>query len=187
MFSQLGPLFKTTFRKAESNDTRQKIPHEEHDRHQKKQNEDQAKNDRQEVWEDHTDVSIGALRAFLINFLKELPEAQAIGIPAALPQKHNVRPPQKSRPTSTKNAKAIRAYQAQAAYMVAPPAEKQQTGNTENPPKTSRPAIANKEMRDIYQLIDNLEILSNRGVQILTIEKSGDFLTSLRHSVARIL
>ena len=31
MLSQLVPLFKTTFRQAESNDTRQKIPHEERD------------------------------------------------------------------------------------------------------------------------------------------------------------
>jgi hypothetical protein len=184
MFSQLGPLFKTTFRKAESNDTRQKIPHEERDQNSRKQNEDEKPASTAELWEDNTDVSIEALRAFLINFLKKLPEAQEIGIPDPLPQKNNnPRPKEPTRPTNTQNAKAVRAYQAQAAYT---PSTAEKDKNNEKSTKT-RPTIENKEMRDIYQLIDNLEILSNRGVQMLTIEKSGDFLSSLRHSVAKIL
>lgn len=184
MFSQLGPLFRTTFRKAESNDTRQNIPHEERDQVRGKQNEDERPVSTAELWEDNTDVSIEALRAFLINFLKELPEAQEIGLPDQQPQKNNnVRPKEPTRPTNTQSAKAVRAYQAQAAYT---PSSSGKEAQAENSIK-QRPTIKNKEMRDIYQLIDNLEILSNRGVQMLTIEKSGDFLTSLHHSVAKIL
>lgn len=183
MFSQLGPLFKTTFRQAESNDTRQKIPHEERDNNRKKQNEDGKSENHVELWEDNTSVSIDALRAFLINFLKDLPEAQGLEIPnQSTNNAASVRPKEATRPTSTKNAKAVRAYQAQAAHTHETPSPKAPEEDK------SKPAtIENKEMRDIYKLIDSLEQLSNRGVQMLTIEKSGDFLTSLRHSVQKIL
>lgn len=185
MFSQLGPLFKATFRQAESNDTRQKIPHEERDLARKKDEEEKKSETHIELWEDNTSVSIQSLRAFLINFLKELPDAENLDIPENKPREESyTRPTEKNRPTNTQNAKAVRAYQAQAAQ--APPASKN-TDKVGEPKKPRPQTIENKEMRDIYQLIDNLETLSGRGVEMLVIEKNGDFLTSLRSSVQKTL
>ena len=73
MFSNLGPLFKTQFRQAESNDTRQSIPHQERDNHRRNNAEDEQTASPEEAWTDDTTVSIFALRSFLIDFLKTIP------------------------------------------------------------------------------------------------------------------
>lgn len=198
MFSQLGPLFKTTFRQAESNDTRQKIPHEERDPPQRDKDDKEEKIDDDVLWQDSTTVSIAALRNFLINFLNTMPEAQIIDQSmdpnfetsdideVHVPQVN--RPKERERPTNTHNAKAVRAYQAIA--------NKTQEGRANTPQTQSGPTyrkppsadqIENKELRDIYQLIDNLEILSNKGVQDITIQKNGSFVESLQSSVKALL
>lgn len=185
MFSQLGPLFKSTFRQAESNDTRQKIPHEERDQNRKKQEDEQKSEAHIELWEDNTSVSIQALKAFLINFLKDLPDAENLDLPDNQDQEERYsRPTEKTRPTNTQNAKAVRAYQAQAATT---PTVVKNNDKSEQSKSRALQTIENKEMRNIYQLIDNLETLSNRGIEMLVIEKNGDFLTSLRSSVQKVL
>jgi hypothetical protein len=185
MFSQLGPLFKTTFRQAESNDARQKIPHEERDNPSKKQNEDQKKEAPSDLWDDNTSVSIEALRAFLINFLTTIPDAQQTII-----QESNIReegdaqrPPESRRPTSTKNAKAVRAYQSMAAQ------SKAVTTPSKMPDRIEPTAdlLESKELRDIYKLIDNLDVLSRKGVTILNIQKAPSFVESLKNAVEKYL
>ena len=198
MFSQLGPLFKTTFRQAESNDTRQKIPHEERDPPQRDKDDKEEKIDDDALWQDNTTVSIAALRNFLINFLNTMPEAQIIDQSIDpdletpdIDETHVLqgnRPKERERPTNTHNAKAVRAYQAIANKTQEGRANGPQTqaGQTyRRPPSADQ--IENKELRDIYQLIDNLEILSNRGVQEITIQKNGTFVESLQSSVNALL
>ena len=181
MFSQLGPLFKTTFRQAESNDTRQAIPHEERDQ-QRRRRQEEEKEEKTDIWEDNTSVTVEALRAFLINFLKTIPGIEDNPIlnqentDDALP----TRPPESRRPTNTKNAKAVRAYQSMA--------EKSTTARP--PPKPTSDKIEptadlleSKELRDIYTLIDDLDVLARKGIQVLHIEKADSFIESLKQAV----
>ncbi|MCI5060112.1 MAG: hypothetical protein MRY79_03465 [Alphaproteobacteria bacterium] len=186
MFSQLGPLFKTTFRHAESNDTRQKIPHEERDKGRKKREEDEQKASESQKWEDNTTVSVEALRAFLVNFLKTLPGGkESLELTKSAAQntgKGSVRPPEKSRPTRTRDAKAARAYQAMAekSQEVAP------APTTQANPRKNQPTadlLQSQELRDIHQLITDLDDLSNKGVQILQIKPASTFLESLKQAV----
>lgn len=186
MFSELGPLFKTTFRQAESNDARQKIPHEERDHGQRKQEEEQKKDAPTDLWEDNTTVSVEALRTFLVGFLSTLTqngnEVTTPLVPETPPASQ--RPHEASRPTNTRNAKAVRAYQNMAAQGNPP---KTQSPPEQLPRKPNAGSLESKELRDIYALIDNLDILTRRGVQELSIKKADSFVDSLKQAVAAIL
>lgn len=184
MFSQLGPLFKTTFaRQAEANDTRQSIPHEERDERRRRREEEDRKETESDFWEDNTSVSVDALRAFLINFIKTMPGMEDAPLPEQPKGDKDLpaRPPEAKRPTSTHNAKAVRAYQSMAA---------QSQNETIKPPKTDDKIAAptadlleSKELRDIYALIDDLDNLSQAGTQELQIQKADSFLESLKNAV----
>lgn len=191
MFSNLGPLFKTTFRKAEANDARLNIPHEERDKGRKKREEEEQKPAPTQAWVDDTSVSISALRIFLIDFLKTIPRAPHkasapeqqdphASAERTPPESLSSRPPERSRPTNTQNAKAVRAYQAMAHQASAdkPPPP------PENRDKTGAEMIESKELRDIYALIDDLDTLIQRGVQDLRILKADSFVESLKNAVA---
>ena len=181
MFSQLGPLFKTQFRKTENNDARQHIPHQEHDAAQKK---NQQQDDKKEApkWEDEASVSVASLRVFLIDFLKTLPGAENLDdfeTPSA--QNIQTRPHEKQRPSNTQNAKAVRAYQTMAQHAQGPEdaPKAPSISDTKKPPQT----IESKEYRDIYTLIQDLEILAQKGIKELLIYKSETFVQSLKTAV----
>lgn len=183
MFSQLGPLFKSQFRKTESNDTRQNIPHKEQDIvHNNRDNKEQ-KSTSDEAWTDDTSVSVNALRAFLIDFLKTLPggnDNQFLNQiePAENP---NSRPKEKARPTNTRNAKAVRAYQTMAAHaaQLEPPINHHE--NSSNEPTADK--LQSKEIRDIYSLIQDLDILAARGITNLNFLLADSFVESLKQAV----
>lgn len=183
MFSQLGPLFKTTFRQAESNDTRLAIPHEEREKRRRKEEEDATKESIGDLWEDNTSVTVTALKAFLVNFLKTLPgydDSARIGEDKEQ-DPVSIRPPEQSRPTNTRNAKAVRAYQSMAektkSHTPAPPKD---TNKTNEP---TADLLESQELRDIHQLIDDLEILENAGVEDLEIQKADSFIDSMKNAV----
>lgn len=184
MFSQLGPLFKTTFRHAESNDTRQAIPHDERDKGRRKREEEEQKDSNaSDLWEDNMTVTVGALRTFLINFLKTLPGAEDSAIAQQNPaEKISIRPKERKRPTSTKNARAVRAYQSMAEKAQesapAPPPEK-----TSDRIEPTADLLESKELRDIHTLIDDLDNLAQKGVHDLQILKADSFLESLKNAV----
>ena len=186
MFSQLGPLFKTTFRHAESNDTRQKIPHEERDKGRKRREEEEQKSQESQKWEDDTTVTVEALRAFLIGFLKTLPGGEEsltlTNNTSQTPEKPSIRPPEKSRPTRTRDAKAARAYQAMAEKsQKASPVPEMPTKATRTEPTAD--LLQSQELRDIHQLITDLDGLSDKGIQILQIKPANSFLESLKQAV----
>lgn len=183
MFSQLGPLFKATFRQAESTDTRQAIRREEN-KGNRRRDEDEDAADTSALWEDSTGVSIEALQAFLIAFLNgetgphpetatgheaqtSLPEAPAEPQPA---------PP----PVNLAASHATHAYQSMAEKLEPHP---------HIPPVHPRPQTADvdlvhgSEIRLIHQLIDDLEILMQNGVTELNIERADSFLDSLKAAV----
>jgi hypothetical protein len=186
MFSELGPLFRTTFRQAESNDTRQGIPHDERDRGRKKREEDERQAARDEAWVDDTSVSITALRSFLLDFLKTLPEAQDYVHGSGASDKPAVyeRPREPRRPTSTRNARAVRAYQTMArrgqeAHVTPPPPPPASKGE---PPGAGE--LASSELRTIYTLIEQIDALQAQGVSDLHIKPAESFLQSLSNAVA---
>lgn len=182
MFSELGSLFKTTFRQAEANDARQHIPHNERDNgHNKKKDKNENRNN-DTLWEDTTGVSVNALHLFLIDFIKSKPETSTLDFSQSETIKGR-RPPQSSRPTSTQNAKAVRAYQAMANHT--PPREqiiKTDVNRNEND-KSNLDMIKSQELRDIYKLIKDLELLSNNNIMQLKINPAGSFVESLKNAV----
>lgn len=182
MFSQLGPLFKTTFRKAETNDTRLAIPHDEREKGRRKKEEEDKQASKQGPWEDEATVTVTALRAFLVNFLKTIPDAEDGTSPESRETEESlsVRPPEKSRPTNTQNAKAVRAYQSMAekTHTPAPPPQKD---NEKVEPTAD--LLQSQELRDIHQLISDLEELENRGLQVLKIEKAATFIDGMKNAV----
>ncbi len=197
MFSQLGPLFKTTFRRTESNDTRQAIPHNERDKGRAKDGEENQKKESADPWEDNTTVSIEALRGFLVNFLKTMMSEEANIEDEQAPNKDirgndktdkqinqpiSTRPPESKRPTSTKNARAVRAYQsiAEKTQSTVPPAPKP---DKQGELKGTSPLLESEEFREIHSLIDDLDMLARKGVQTLHIPRGDDFLESLKNAV----
>jgi hypothetical protein len=183
MFSQLGPLFKTTFRQAESNDTRLAIPHDEREKRRRKEEEEQKKEASGDFWEDNTSVTVSALRAFLVSFLKTLLGQQDGAALRTAQEKENlsVRPPEKNRPTNTQNAKAVRAYQS-----MAEKTQSQAPAPSEKKAEKIEPTadlLQSEELRDIHKLIDDLEELEREGVQDLQIQKANSFIDSMKNAV----
>jgi len=196
MFSQLGPLFKVHLRRTESNDTRQNIPHEERKDHIDNNKHNPAKKKKEEKWTDDTTVSVIALKSFLINFLKTLPEAQNSGFLKNYEAEATVapsRPPQKIKPSNTHNAKAVRAYQTMATHGTTKVPEKNQENTLNKSPQDSiessnnagSSAIESNELRDIHQLITDLDYLRNKNITQLNIMKANSFIEGMKEAVAR--
>lgn len=184
MFSQLGPLFKTTFRQAESNDTRQHIPHDERDKGRRKREEAEKENTATDPWVDDTSVTVEALHTFLINFLKTMPGADDGLTDTEKEDQKPItnRPPEKKRPTNTHNAKAVRAYQSMADKVsdTKPPLPPQNTSSGQEP---TADLLQSQELRDIHRLIDDLDKLAGNGVQALHIRPAASFVESLKDAV----
>lgn len=181
MFSQLGPLFKTTFRQAESTDTRQDIKHYEKDDGRKKR-EQEDRQETSEFWEDTTSVSTEALRTFLVNFLKTIPEEADGRLSESAPEAPEEKIQEYRAPKTSVTARALHAYQSMN--------EKTHTGSPpprpepENMPDTAQSAdgvslLPGSDVRIIHTLIDDLKTLSEGGLETLTIQKADSFLDSL--------
>lgn len=183
MFSQLGPLFKTTFRQAESTDTRQGIKHYERDDGRKKR-EREEKSETSELWEDSTSVSVEALRSFLINFLKTVPAEEGGELSedksSASPSEEKTQ--EYRAPKTTAAARAVHAYQSmnEKTHTGSPPPRPQ----PENMPETQEDSssvslLHGSDVRLIHTLIDDLKLLSEAELETLTIRKADSFLDSL--------
>jgi hypothetical protein len=182
VFSQLGPLFKTHLRQAEKSDARLEIRRDEKQEHGKKQTFEEPDAESSDLWEDSTAVSVEALKAFLIQFLK----ARGDDAPEASPVMENIRDtaqtPEFRPPANNRAAQAVRAYSSMAAQNNAPPPVSQATV----PPTQDIDLVsllAADEIRTMHVLIAELEGLSRKGIQTLTIEKADTFLEALVLSV----
>lgn len=184
VFSQLGPLFKTTLRQAEQADTRLQIRREEKDDPGKKQDPEEQSEETGGLWEDSTEVSVGALRTFLIEFLKgrgeNVPEetsqnSENMSISNILETK--------SSPAATPAARAARAYSSvQNQTYSAPPAPVAPP----EPPAEDVDLVSlleADELRTIHVLIRELDQLAGKGVHNLVIEKADSFLQALVEAV----
>lgn len=180
MFSQLGPLFKTVLRQAESADTRLAIRRDEKQDQGKKQDFDSPSEDSSALWEDSTTVSVDALRTFLIEFLKTRGEAltdeeTALSAAAHQLQADRAAPPDPA--ISAKAARAVKAYGTAAAHPAAPDTPVEETG--EDGHENLADLLAADELRTIHRLIHELDLLARRGVSMLAIEKAATFLDAL--------
>ena len=185
MFSSLGPLFKTQFRQAESNDTRQSIPHQERDNHRRNNAEDEQTASPEEAWTDDTTVSIFALRSFLIDFLKTIPGGEDSSLIAQVQEKTTppTRPKEKIRPTNTHNAKAVRAYQTMASHSVEDKTQATPEDIDKKRPEPSADQLESQELRDIHNLILDLEFLEKKGLAHLNILKASSFVEGMKQAV----
>lgn len=175
MFSQLGPLFKTMFRSAEAADARLEIRREEKESGRKREGDEETIPDNNDLWEDSTSVSVTALRTFLIDFLRnqnghdttpDLAQQQQdlpnIDMPA-----EEVQPPA---PTSTIAMRAAKAYGAMAAQNTPPaPLQPPQPAGEEN----LADLLESDEVRQIHQLIAELDDITRKGIESLKIELEG--------------
>ncbi len=179
MFSQLGPLFKTSLRQAESADARLEIRRDEKQDQGKKQDFGNEQDDTSALWEDSTTVSVEALRAFLTEFLK----GRGDDVPnASMPVPDDTDPmaltPEYRAPANSTAARAVKAYAATAgsSHPAVPEAQQQETAQ-ENVDLVN--LLKADELRTIHVLIAELDALARKGTQFLTIEKADTFLESL--------
>lgn len=184
MFSQLGPLFKATFRQAEQTDTKMAIRKDDPRDQGKRKDVPEDDPADSELWEDSTGVSVESLRAFLINFVEGRTQAVAGDLssnddPSLLPSAEPARPEVRA-PQSTQVARAMHAYQSQAeksgtAFHAPPPAA----------PSSDVDLVQAQDVRVIHTMIADLKILSDAGVTMLTLEKAPTFLESLQGAVTK--
>jgi hypothetical protein len=179
LLSQLGPVFKTIFRQAESADARLEIRREEKENSGKKKERGDEAEDAAALWEDSMSVSVLALHGFLAEFLKShgapLPQEELALSAEADVQEQRVRGP-----VSSVAARAVKAYTAMAPVPPAAP----QAPVTETPAEIN-PAdlLSAEEIRTIHNLIADVDALAKAGVQTLTITMTGTFLDSLVEAV----
>jgi hypothetical protein len=177
----LGNIFITRPREAESTDTRQGIRRHETDQEQRKKGEREEKPEAFDT-DDSATVTIDALRVFLENFLKSIETQKTDGgkFRADIsPQAEKDSPAQNTAPVNVQAAAAAGAYQhvAQKVDKTASP-----TMSDEN----AAPILGAADVRTIHQLLADLKPLSERGIEYLTIERSDSFLGSLVAAVAKV-
>ncbi len=181
MLSRFDPYFQSTFRQAESTDTRQAIRHEEHKDGRKRRDDERPSVFDNSLWEDSASVSVDALKAFLINFLKSAPFEEnvkteplsAIGSAA----------PRPGEPRDTVTARAIGAYQTMS-YRMYPDEQPIRPPVAVPDIPAGVGALNANEVRTIHRLIADLDDLHGRGLRALPFQMADSFLESLVVAVA---
>ncbi len=187
MDSRLDSIFKTRFRHAEPLDTRQAIRrHDQPDSNNRKKD-GRKDDDKQDLWEDQTTVSIRALKTFLRQLVTQQPAQapQENGTPKNQ-QKHKDNQQGATPPASAPPAPA--AARAASAYQRTYNATHDESIGGDAPQSGALPDIelAPDEIRTIHKLIDALEQLDRANIDYLTLRKHDSFLQSLVEAVERI-
>lgn len=179
MFSQLGPLFKTTLlREAERADTRLEIRRHEQDQQGRKNEDNKADDEGSFLWDDSTQVSVEALKNFLVEFLKDKTQGQGIGNSAT--SRTEQTPAATRTPVNPVAERAMKAYGVSASH--APSSAPEESPAIEIFAEQSaepQDGIESEDIRNMHMLIADLDMLSRQGVQMLTIEKADSFLEAL--------
>lgn len=199
MTDRIGPLNppppgnQPNPRRAEENDTRQDIVRHDPDFFKKERGDDDQPGFR-DPYEDLTDVSVVALRAFLIDLLAKA--GMPLGQEAAPPPQtaEPVIPPTAPQPVSPQAA-AINAYRhgAQAASPAGPvpplpPQASLPEEEAEAAPATALDqAAAALDKAELLALIRALDQLYARGVTSISLEKGDGFLASIRVAVDKAM
>ncbi len=178
MLSRLAPLFKTMLRKAESADTRLAIRRDEKEDGGGKKDFADSPDQESDLWTDSTVVTIEALHAFLLTFIK------SDNTPDAGPAHATASHPDNAAPEAVLTPRAAAAVKAYGAAAHAGGQEHlaplQETADTAEAGGSLTP----EELHTVRQLIQDLDFLTRMNVATLTIEKAGTFLESLSAAVS---
>lgn len=160
-------------RKAENTDTRQALQHHDPEFYKKKKD-DEGKGFK-DAYEDLTDVSVPALRNFLLGLLDH-------GQNSIQTQQPEPEPAATRTPANPKAAAAINAYQTGAVRGVTQPPAPQAP-----PPPTQGTALeqaaAELDRIVVLGLIRDLDALTASGITSIALEKSDSFLGSIRLAI----
>ena len=179
MLSQLGPLFRTTFRHAEESDARLAMTKDErHDDRPKKEFDDRPEDP--DKWEDRAVVSVAALRDFLTDFLHRAQSGE-VGAEAA-PGAETGPAAAPSPPVDARAARAAAAYQHSAGQDKGP-----SLAVMEGLPPSERPDLDAQGIATLENLIADLDRLQAAGVDSVAIQAAGSFLDGLKRGVAEAL
>lgn len=183
MFSQLGPLFKTVFRAAEHADARLEIRREEKENGRKKGEDESTQDDTSALWEDSTNVSVSALRTFLIEFLQK--QGADASAPVNAPESPAQTTPEPAPPVSPIAARAVKAYGAMSAQNSPPPVLPPAIETPKAPEQTDLASLLeSEEIRQIHRLIAELDSLARGGIESLSIQLDGKtFLDAVEDAV----
>ena len=159
-----------TNKRAEETDTRQAILRHDPEFYKKKKDDQPGFKD---PYEDLADVSVDALKNFLLGLLERVETSQA----EALPPQQEVRAA-----ASPQAAAATSAYQRRATGAPPPP-----------PPPTTKPqasaldqAAANLDRNEVLDLIRELDALIADGITAIALEKGDGFLGGIRAGINRV-
>lgn len=187
MFTALRNIFTRPPRQAESSDTRQEIRRQDPDQQRRKP----KNNDRNEakIFGDYDEatVSVKALRLFLKNLLKSAGANPQVG---SSQKKETPVPPARPSPSPEQRAPEAESPAARAAGVYEAASRKEHSGgfsidDTPAAPPAESVPLKSEEMRTIHALLADLQILSEKKVEYLRIERSETFLDSLVQAVEK--
>lgn len=165
-------------RRTEDTDTRQAIQRHDPEFYRKKKEEGEQPGFK-DPYEDLADVSVSALKNFLMGLLDRMAQAEGLG-PQGAPS------PESARPAATpQTAAAVNAYQAGAKRgMAVPPPP---TPVASPPPAGSAldQAAAGLDRASVLDLIRELDRLYAEGISAIALEKGNGFLESIRAGIDR--
>lgn len=166
------PPAAVTPRRAEETDTRQAIQRHDPEFYKKKKDEGEQPGFK-DPYEDLADVSVPALKNFLLGLLDKL-QPVTVPDPAPAPESHR-------QAASPQAAAAVGAYQRRATGAPPPP-----------PPPATQPAAsaldqaaANLDRAELLDLIRELDRLTDEGITAIALEKGDGFLASIRAGIER--
>lgn len=166
-------------RKTEDTDTRQALQRHDPEFYRKKKDKD-GEGGFKDPYEDLTDVSVPALRNFLLGLIeKTAPAAGADPAAIAPADDHNRKPA-----ANPQTAAAINAYQsgfARGGGVGQPPPPP--LAATEPPPTALDQAAKNLDRGMLIELIRDLDRLAGEGISTLKLEKGDGFLESIREAI----
>jgi hypothetical protein len=170
-------------RKAEDTDTRQALQRHDPEFYKKKDDKEDAPGFK-DPYEDLADVSVPALKNFLLGLLDKIGGPQT---PASPPQGSGEAPRTAASPQA---AAAVSAYQAGARRGVAappplPPAVPPTAPVVESPATALDQAAANLDRAEVLALIRELDQLYAQGITAIALEKGDGFLASIRAGIDR--
>lgn len=161
-------------RKTEDTDTRQAILHHDPEFYKKKKDGDQP--GFKDPYEDLADVSVAALKNFLMGLLDR---AENVNTPPAHQPDH-------TRPAATpQTAAAVNAYQAGAKRTATPPPVQATVTTPGEGASALDQAAAGLDRDEVLNLINELDRLLADGIGAITMEKGDGFLGSIRAGIER--
>jgi len=172
----------TASRKAEETDTRQALHRHDPEFYRKKKDDGEQKGF-EDPYEDLTDVSIPALKNFLMGLLDRMPQNETAAPAATVTVTHEA----ERTAASPRAAAAMQAYKtgAQRGSITPSPAPLPPADAPPVPASALDQAAANLDRAAVLELIRALDRLYAQGVTGITLEKGDGFLASIRAAVEK--